>query len=82
MRWQCLLTRGNLWSGDIWADYGSTETVVLEHHWQNWQADPGAVPFVFDHANWNHEIDFALMTQTNLDSGSSRPIRRIAIMAR
>ena len=82
VRWQCLLHLGNTWCGDVRADYGSSETTVMEHHWEAWQLDRETPPFLFDHANWSHEIDLSLMTQTNVDTGSSRPIRRIMIMAR
>ena len=81
VRWQCLLHRGTLWCGDIWADYGAPEAGIIERHWQSFQLDQDTPTVILEHANWAHEVDFSMMTQTSLDTGSARPIRRIMIMA-
>ena len=81
IRWQCLLHSANRWSGEVWVDYGASETTVLEHRWEAWQQDNEMPPFLFDHGLWDHEIDFSVMTQTSMDTGSAQPIRRITIMA-
>ena len=79
VRWSCLLSRSNLWCGDIWADYAMSEAQLIERSWFLYTHHNGAPILILSHGTWAHEIDFDTMTQTNLDSQSARPIRRIVI---
>ena len=79
VRWRCLPHASNLWTGEVRADYPSNENRLIEDVWVQWKHFEGPSEISLEDNNWYHVLDFEDMTQANLDTTTSRPIRRILI---